>query len=89
MTTPYTEGRLAFHAPKITDCPYTLDSKDYWEWWRGLRNAERMAELLPHCKPAKKPAKKPVNLRKMARRIKALEKRVIELERIVTKWTGD
>jgi len=85
MTTPYTEGRLAFHAPKITDCPYTLDSKDYWEWWRGLRNAERMAELLPHCKPAKKP----VNLRKLARRIKALESQVAKLERIITDRTGD
>ena len=83
--TPYEEGRLAFHAPKITDCPYTLASVKWQQWWRGFRSAQVLDDMLPHCKPAKKP----VNLRKLARRIKALESQVAKLERIITDRTGD
>ena len=83
--TPYEEGRLAFHAPKITDCPYTLASVKWQQWWRGFRSAQVLDDMLPKNEPARKP----VNLRKLARRIKALESQVAKLERIITDRTGE
>ena len=85
MTTPYEEGRLAFHAPKMRNCPYTLASVKWQQWWRGFRSAQVLDDMLPKNEPAQLP----VNLHEMAERISTLESQVAKLERIITDRTGD